>query len=112
MYPLIGKNTTEGDLVEAMFAIDRSTTTVMYIEPVRVSDSPEDYQDGDVTERGMNDDLCAEENLSRVSQSLKRRIELSEDAANERIKEDKQVERPNEREWMISIVGGTTFCVS
>ena len=45
VYPLIGKNTTEDDLVEAMFAMERSTTTVMDIERVRQSDSTEDYQD-------------------------------------------------------------------
>ena len=33
-YPLLGKNTTEKDLVEAMFALDRATTTVMDIERV------------------------------------------------------------------------------
>ena len=98
VYPLVGKNTTEGDLIEAMFAIDRSTTTVMDIERVRACDSPEDYQDGDWTERGVNDDLCAEENLAWLGQSLKRRIKLSEDATNERTEEDKRVERPNERE--------------
>ena len=78
---------------------------------MRGCDSPEGYQDGDWIERGMNDDLCAEENLSQVSPSLKHRIELSEDAANKRTEEDKRVERPKEK-WMISIVGGTTFCVT
>ena len=84
----------------------------MDIERVRGCDSPEGYQDGDWIERGMNDDLCAEENLSRVSQSLKRRIELSEDAANERTEEDKRLRDPMREKWMISIVGGTTFCVT
>ena len=72
-YPLLGKDTTEKDLVEAMFARDRSTTTVMDIERVCACESTDDYEDGDWTERGMNGDLRAKENSSQQSKMLKHR---------------------------------------
>ena len=95
-----------------MATIERSTTTVMDIERVRAWDSPEGYKDGDWTKHGMNDDLCAEENLSRVSQSLKHQIKLLQDAANERTEEDKRVQRPHEKEMDDLYCRWNNFCVS
>ena len=97
-YPLLGKSTTEGNLVEATFALDRSTTTVMDIERVRACDPTEDYEGGHWTGRKMNDGLCAKKNSSQQNKLLKHRIKLSLGSTKEPTDEEKRFLRPNEEE--------------
>ena len=58
-FPVLGKNTSKADLVEAMFALDRATTTAMDIERVWACHTTKEYEDGMWTEHGVQDDLCA-----------------------------------------------------
>ena len=94
-YPVLGKNTTNADLVEASFALDRDTTTVMDIERLRACDSKEDYEEEAWAERGLADDLHATENHSQASVAMKERIASS---MEERNAEERRTKRPNENE--------------
>ena len=108
-YPVLGKNTTQKDLVEASFALDRDTTTVLDIERLRACDSKEDYEEGSWAERGLEDDLHARENLSQVSESLKQRIASSLEECNE---EQKRIGRPDEEKKIHSIANEITSWLS
>ena len=94
-YPVLGMNTSEADLVEASFVLDRDTTTVLDIERLRACNSKEDYEEGPWAERGQEDNLHARENLSQVGESLKQRIASSLEECNE---EQKKIGRPDEEE--------------
>ena len=94
-YPVLGKNTTNEDFVEASFALDRDTTTVMDIERLRACDSKEDYEEEAWAERGLADDLHATENHSQASVAMKERIASS---MEERNAEERRTKRPTENE--------------
>ena len=62
----------------------------MDIERVRACDSTEDYEDGRWMERGLQGDLCAQENLSQPSELLKHHIELFLESAKEPLDEESE----------------------
>ena len=97
-YPALGKHTSNADLLEASFVLDRETTTVMDIERLRSGNSTEDYEDGPWSELGLQDDLHSRENFSQSSDSLKQRIASSMEDRDDTSDEQKRIVRPNEEE--------------